>query len=178
MPESPLPADGAPIVVVVGNPQSGSRTQHVAELVAHRLAALATGDPPAIEVIDLAPDGPALLAWGDPTVAARKATVLGARALVIASPTYKAAYTGLLKLFLDQFGHDELAGRPTIALMTGGSPGHSLAVDVHLAPVLVEIGASLPARGLYVQGPEIDDPDATLDAWFAVASPALARALA
>ena len=81
-------------------------------------------------------------------------------------------------MFLDQFGHDELAGRPTVALMTGGSPGHSLAVDVHLTPVLVEIGASVCARGLYVQGPEIDEPEPTLDAWFAVATGPLARALA
>jgi FMN reductase len=167
----------APIVVIVGNPQSGSRTQHVAELVAGRLAAL-YAVPPAIETIDVAEHGAALLSWGDPTVASLKASVLGARALVVASPTYKAAYTGLLKLFLDQFGAGELAGVPTVAFMTGGSPAHSLAVDVHLSPVLVEIGASLPARGLYVCGPDIDEPTAVLDAWFAAADRPLRRALA
>ena len=78
---------------------------------------------------------------------------------MVASPTYKAAYTGLLKLFLDQFDHDELAGVPTVALMTGGSPAHALAVEVHLRPVLVEIGASLPTRGVFLAGPEVDDPD-------------------
>ena len=30
--------------------------------------------------------------------------------LVIATPTYKGTYTGLLKLFLDQFGASGLAG--------------------------------------------------------------------
>ena len=54
-----------------------------------------------------------------------KTEVLGARALVIASPTYKAAYTGLLKLFLDQFDAGELHGIPTAAVMTGGSLAHA-----------------------------------------------------
>lgn len=167
----------APVVVIVGNPKAGSRTRAVAELTAARLAALAEPVPP-VEVIDLAAYGAALLAWGDPTVAELRTSVLGARALVVASPTYKAAYTGLLKLFLDQFGQGELAGLPTIACMTGGDASHTLAVDVHLTPVLVEIGASLPARGLFVCGPDIDEPGPGLDAWFASASGPLRRALA
>jgi FMN reductase len=111
-------------------------------------------------------------------VQAAKDQVLRAAALVVASPTYKAAYTGLTKLFLDRFDHDELGGLPTVAMMTGGSPAHSLAVEVHLVPVLVEIGASCATRGLYLQGPEIDDPAAAIDAWFARAGPVLERMLA
>ncbi len=95
-----------------------------------------------------------------------KATVLGADRLVVASPTYKAAYTGLLKLFLDQFGHGELGGVATVPLMTGGSRDHSLAVEVHLRPVLVEIGASCPSRGLFLGGPEVDDPGPAVTAWW------------
>ena len=128
-------------------------------------------------VIDLAEVGAPLLAWGDPSVADLKAQVLGARALVVASPTYKATYTGLLKLFLDQFDHDELGGLTTVAMMTGGAPNHSLAVLVHLTPVLVEIGASCPTRGIYLAGPEIDDPAPSIDRWFAHAGPVLANAL-
>ena len=96
--------------------------------------------------------------------------------LVVASPTYKAAYTGLLKLFLDQFAHDELGGLTTVPMMTGGSADHALAVDVHLRPVLVEIGASCPTRGLFVFGPAVDDPAPTIDARWATAGPVLSRA--
>ena len=106
-----------------------------------------------------------------------KATVLRADGLVVASPTYKAAYTGLLKLFLDQFDKDELGGVPTVAMMTGGSAAHALAVEVHLRPVLVEIGASLPAAALYFAGPEVDDPAPVIETWLATARPAR-RALA
>jgi FMN reductase len=128
-------------------------------------------------VIDLSIEPEQLHGWGSAAVAAHKAQVAGARALVVASPTYKAAYTGLLKLFLDQFGAGELGGVPTVAVMTGGSPAHSLAVDVHLAPVLVEIGASLPARGVYVSGPDVDQPADAIDAWWAAAQAPLRRAL-
>ena len=168
---------GGKVVAVVGNPNPGSRTLAVAELVARRMCDLAGIDdtPRVIDVVDY---GSNLLQWGDPAVAGLKAEVLGARALVIASPTYKAAYTGLLKLFLDQFDAGELHGIPTAAVMTGGSLAHALAVDVHLVPVLTEIGASCPARGLYVWGAELDAPAEPVDRWFERAGPSFRPALA
>lgn len=156
------------VVVVVGNPQPQSRTRTAAELVG---GLVADGGP--VTTIDLAELGPALLEWGSPAVAEAKATLLAADRVVVASPTYKAAYTGLLKLFLDQFGHGELGGIPTVPMMTGGSRDHSLAVEVHLRPVLVEIGASCPTRGLFLGGPEVDDPGPAVGAWWDEARRAL-----
>ena len=96
-------------VVVVGNPKPLSRTRGLPELVATKL----TGTTPehVIDVVDL---GAALLGWGDPKVAEAKEIVKAADFLVVASPTYKATYTGLLKLFLDQFGAGELGQIPTV----------------------------------------------------------------
>jgi len=167
---------GAEVVVVVGNPKPASRTRTAAEAVADAVRSLAP-DARTTTTIDLADHAPSLLRWGDPEVGLLKSTVLGARALVVASPTYKAAYTGLLKLFLDQFDKDELRGLPTVAVMTGGSPPHALAVEVHLRPVLVEIGASLPARGLFLAGPEVDDPGPVVREWLVTAAEPLRRAL-
>jgi FMN reductase len=165
------------VVTIVGNPNARSRTTRAAELVADHLAEL-LGSASSPGTIELADHGPSLLTWGDPTVRELKATVLEAAALVVATPTYKASFTGLLKLFLDQFDAGELRQTPTVALMTGGSATHALAVDVHLVPVLLEIGASCPARGLFLAGDEVDDPAPAVDRWFAGARPALARALA
>ena len=75
----------------------------------------------------------------------------------------------------DQFGSGELGGLTTVPLMTGGSADHALAVEVHLRPVLVEIGASCPTRGLFVFGPAVDDPTPTIDAWWEAAAPLLGR---
>jgi FMN reductase len=146
------------VCVVVGNPKPASRTRAAAELVAERL----TGAPPAT-VIELAELGPALLGWGDPTVEDAKRAVHDADLVVWATPTYKATYTGLLKLFLDQFGAGELHGTTAVALMLGGSSHHALAGELTLKPVLSEIGCSLPTPALFLldssweSSPELDD---------------------
>ena len=77
---------------------------------------------------------------------------------MVASPTYKATYTGLLKLFLDQIGTGDLAGVVAVPLMLGAGPGHALAPDLLLKPVLVELGATTPTQGLYLIDRAWDDP--------------------
>lgn len=151
------------VVVVVGNPKPMSRTRAAAELIAEKL----TGAAPdaVVDVVDL---GAGLLGWGDQAVADAKKTVLEADVVIVASPTYKATYTGLLKLFLDQFGQGELDGTTTFAVMLGAGPQHALAPELTLRPVLTEIGASCPAPSLYL----IDSGYETapeLDAWVEIA---------
>jgi FMN reductase len=150
-------------VVVVGNPKPMSRTRAAAVLVAEKLTGV-----PAEHVIDVVDLGPGLLGWGDPRVAEAKEIVKSAELLVVASPTYKATYTGLLKLFLDQFGAGELGQIPTFPLMLGGSPAHALAPELTLRPVLVEIGASCPSPSLYLLDSDYEtSPD--LEKWLQVA---------
>lgn len=156
----------APVTaVVVGNPRPGSRTLAAATYVARSLS---RAEPDL--VIDLATLGPALLDWSDPTVARLVADVGAVDLVVVASPTYKGAYTGLLKLFLDRFaGGTGLSGL-AVPLMLGGSQAHALAPELTLRPVLTEIGATVPGRGLYVVDAEHDDPAAYAD-WLAATSP-------
>ncbi|MDQ2677193.1 MAG: NAD(P)H-dependent oxidoreductase [Actinomycetota bacterium] len=175
-------APGPSVVVIDGNPQPSSRTASVGRRLGERLAELVAGGSPdqagRVELVSLSELGPGLLQWGDESVARAKALVLSATIVVVATPTYKATYTGLLKLFLDQFGAGELAHvRAVVPLMTGGGPGHSLAVDVHLRPVLVEIGARVPTAGLYVWGEQIDEPDEVLEAWLATETEVVRRQL-
>lgn len=61
--------------------------------------------------------------------------------------------------------------------MTGGWPGHLLAVEVHLRPVLVELGATVPSRGLYVTEPEFADPASAVAKWSAAAIPPIGGTL-
>jgi FMN reductase len=146
-------------VVVVGNPKAGSRTLDAASKVAERLAGR-----PADVVLDLVELGPGLLGWGDAAVGRAVAQVEQASWVVVASPTYKATYTGLLKLFLDQFAAGSLDGVVAFPLMLGGAWSHALAPEVFLKPVLVELGASCPARGLYLLDTDYESP-AGLDEW-------------
>ena len=152
--------------VVVGNPKPQSRGLAAALHVARELAG---GEPDL--VVDLATVDPrTLLDWADPGVTDLVKQVGDADLVVFASPTYKAAYTGLLKLFLDRFaGGTGLSGL-AVPLMLGGSPAHSLAPELTLRPVLTEIGGTVPGRGLYVVDAQHDDPAAYAD-WLAVTRP-------
>ena len=151
--------------VVVGNPRRGSRTLAAASTVARRL----TGAEPDL-VVDLATLGPALLDGQDGAVDALVAEVGAADLVVVASPTYKATYTGLLKLFLDRFpGGVGLSG-VAVPLMLGGSAHHALAPEVHLRPLLVELGAVVPVPALFVLEHDYDRPGA-YDAWLSRSRP-------
>ena len=102
--------------VVVGNPKPGRAPSPPRVHVARELA----GAEPDL-VVDLADLGPALLDWSDPTVTGLVEQVGAADLVVVASPTYKATYTGLLKLFLDRFPADGLRG-VAVPLMLGAGP--------------------------------------------------------
>jgi FMN reductase len=158
------------VAVVVGNPKPGSRTLAAAVHFAREL----TGAEPDL-VVDLADLGPALLDWTDPGVSALVEQVSAADLVVVASPTYKAAYTGLLKLFLDRFPTDGLRG-VAVPLMLGAGPGHALAPELTLRPVLTEIGGLVPAKGLYVVDAAFDDPAAYAH-WLELARPAITAIL-
>lgn len=149
--------------VVVGNPKPQSRTLQSALDLAVRL----TGQEADL-VVDLATFGPRLLEWDEPEVAVALKAVAQQDLLIVASPTYKATYTGLLKVFLDRLPAGGLAGVAAVPLMLGGHAGHSLAPELLLKPVLVELGATAPTKGLYLVDSDLDNPKA-LDAWLSVA---------
>jgi FMN reductase len=129
-------------------------------------------------VVDLAGHGAGLFDWADPELSRLTAQVAAADLAVFASPTYKASYTGMLKAFLDRYGANGLAGSVAVPLMTGGWAGHLLAVEVHLRPVLIELGAVVPARGLYVTESEFGDLAAAVGKWAATGLPLIQAALA
>jgi FMN reductase len=154
-------------VTVVGNPKPKSRTQDAAVAVVELL----TGREPDVS-LDLVDFGAGLLDWADPDVTTAVEQVKAASLVVFASPTYKASYTGLLKLFLDRFAAGSLAGVTAIPLMLGGDWRHSLAPEVFLKPVLAELGASTPTRGLFLLDTDADAGFAqspTLTAWLEIA---------
>jgi FMN reductase len=155
----------ATVVGLVGNPRAESRTHQLARGLC---AALAEHLPGSASVeVDLAPFGPRVLDPADGEVDAALAQVLGANVLVLASPTYKGTYSGLLKAFLDRAGHRALEGVGAVPILLGGAPDHSLAIDVHFTPLLLELGASVPVRGLFVLESDVDRFETTARQWVA-----------
>jgi FMN reductase len=166
------------ITVLVGNPKADSRTLHVAKVVAQALS------PPSereagneLLVVDLALVAAELFDFTSTTVNDLVANVAQSDLVVVASPTYKATYTGLLKAFLDRYGNDGLKGTVAVPVMTGAAPIHALAPEVFLRPLLVELGATVPARGLYVTEGQFDELGTAVGSWAEGAKPLIARAL-
>jgi FMN reductase len=153
------------IAVVVGNPKPKSRTYQAAHLVAEKLA----GRPADLSV-DLTDLGAGLLDWSDTRVTDLVAAIQASDLAIFASPTYKASYTGLLKLFLDRIAGGALAGVTAVPVMLGGHWQHALAPELFLKPVLVEVGATCPTRGLFLLDTEYAGGE-TLDAWLERARP-------
>ncbi|MCW2876378.1 MAG: NAD(P)H-dependent reductase, sulfate starvation-induced protein [Sphaerisporangium sp.] len=152
-------------VTLVGNPREGSRTrtaaEHAAELVAQRLDYQGKRD-----VVDLAGLAPVLLEPKPPAeVGKALELVVGAQVLLVASPTYKGTYTGLLKVFLDRLSSQALAGTTALPVLVMGDPRHALAVETHLRPLLVELGAAVPTPGLALLESEIAAPQEVLSRW-------------
>jgi FMN reductase len=154
------------IVTVVGNPKPGSRTLTAALALTTALTTAlarnqAAGDlePAPADPIDLATIADGLLApWRlSPTAAIAAGTARSAGILVLATPTYKASYTGLLKLFLDTIPAGSLAGTVVVPLTVAGAPAHRHLADLQLRPVVGELGAALPAPSLLLEESDLSD---------------------
>ena len=154
------------VLGIVGNPRPESRTHHLSRTLVRALAD-AVPEGAQTDEVDLAVIGPRALDPGDAEAKAAVDRVLAADLLVLASPTYMATYSGLLKGFLDRIGTGALAGVPAVPIMLGGGPGHRLAIDVHFDPLLRELGATTPVRGLFVLEAETDEFDSRARAWVA-----------
>ncbi len=131
------------IVSLLGSPATTSRSAYLLAQLEARLAR-ALGEHPALTRLALRELPPAALLhaqFQDAAIVAATQAVREARVLFVATPIYKAAYSGLLKSFLDLLPPDALRGKTVVPLATGGSAGHLLALDYALKPVLGALGA-------------------------------------
>ncbi|TDD86576.1 NADPH-dependent oxidoreductase [Actinomadura rubrisoli] len=166
------------MVVLVGNPRTQSRT-HTAALQAAQAIAERLGLGAPAEVVDLsvlAPELPGVVP--SPAVQRALELVAGADVLVVASPTYKGTYTGLLKLFLDRLPGGALASAVALPLLVMGDPKHALAVEVHLRPLLVELGATVPTPGVALLESQLPTAEEVLGPWADRVVPQVAATLA
>jgi FMN reductase len=149
------------VSIIVGNPKPQSRTLKVAQTLVEKLFEAGSYE---VEVIDLAEHVDEIFAWPSEKMASLNASVAASDVAVFASPTYKATYTGLLKAFLDRYPASGLAGVTAIPVMTGADQTHSMGPTVNLAPLLVELGATVPGRGFYFVTGQMDHLDEVVQA--------------
>ena len=75
--------------------------------------------------------------------------------LVIATPVYKASFSGALKTVLDLLPERALAHKVVLPMATGGSIAHMLAVDYALKPVLSALKAQEMLHGIFAEDSQI-----------------------
>lgn len=128
------------IVGIAGSPTRPSRSTALLRQALAQLEA-AGGHSRLIEVADLPAQAILRAEFRDPSLVAAVEAVQAADVVVVATPIYKAAYSGVLKAFLDLLPQDGLQGKQVLVLGTGGSIAHLLALDYALKPVLSALGA-------------------------------------
>lgn len=164
------------VTTVVGNPKRLSRTLTTAEALAAALAAGLGAEPrdTSIDLAELYLDGIEPPHEGFEHALGR---IRSGRVLVVGTPVYKASYTGLIKLFLDQLPPQALSGTVVVPVTVAASAEHRFLADLQLRPVLAELGASLPVPSLTLRESELPQLDETIAAWAGAHLPVVAGVL-
>ena len=142
------------VLLIAGSPSERSRTAALLEATGQRLETRGV-QVSRLRVRDLNPQALLLADFGHPSVLAAQEQVAQASVLVVATPVYKAAYSGILKVFLDLLPKTALKGKTVLPLATGGSPHHMLALDYALRPVLQSLGAKHILPGIYATDSQV-----------------------
>lgn len=152
-------------LIVSGSPTAPSRTARLATLVSERLSALG-GDSSLLDVRSIPAEDLLYARFDAPSIKAALERVEGARGVIITTPVYKAAYTGLLKTFLDVLPQFGLRDKVVLPLAVGGTIAHVLSIDYALRPVLQSLDALHIVPGLFALDKQItvkDDGSVDLD---------------
>ena len=104
-----------------------------------------------IELRELAMDLAQHMTTGLPTAKLDeiKQLLSDAAGLVAVTPTFKASYTGLFKMFFDILDTDALNGMPTIIAATAGTARHSLVTEYAMRPLFTYLRAVVVPTSLF-----------------------------
>ena len=142
------------ILTISGSPSVQSRS---ARLLGHVRAQLERAGERAdhLDLRSLPADALLGAQVSDPAIADAVARVEAAGVVILATPVYKAAYSGLLKTFLDLLPQSGLRDKVVLPIATGGSLAHTLAIDYALRPVLTALAARSILPGIFAVDSQI-----------------------
>lgn len=139
----------AKVVIISGSPTPTSRLHGVIEVAKSEL--LQAGlEVDWIKVRDLPAEDLLYAKFDSEAIVDASKRVAEADAVFVATPVYKASYTGVLKAFLDLLPQKGLERKIVLPLAVGGTYAHLLAIDYALKPVLSVLGAQNILQGVYV----------------------------
>jgi FMN reductase len=149
------------ILTLSGSPSASSKSHRILHQLADELANRGL-EVETLDVRELPAEALLKADFNHPSLQRAIDQVARATALVIATPIYKAAYSGVLKTFLDILPQDGLAGKTVLPIATGGSLAHALALDYALKPVLASLGARHLLASIHIVDSQIRAVDERL----------------
>lgn len=166
-------------VAVSGGLQRPSKSAALAE---HLLDLIADELPCEQRLIELGQLAPRLAGavWRSQlpeTVERELAAVEQAHVLVVVTPVFRGAYTGLFKHFFDFIHKDALIDKPVLLAATGGSERHALVIDHQLRPLFSFFQARTLPLGVYATDTDFADHRVQNEALIERARLAVQRAL-
>ena len=144
------------VVTLAGSPRYPSRSSALLEYARERLSALD------VEVChwhlhNFVPEDLLYARFESPALQALIEQLADADGLIVATPVYKASFSGALKTLLDLLPERALEGKVVLPVATGGTVAHMLAVDYALKPVLNALKAQEILHGVFADDSQIVD---------------------
>lgn len=150
-------------LIIAGSPSGTSRTLRLAHSLRGRFDRLGLSN----ELLDLRSLPAQDLMHANFESEAIKAALRqleAAQGIVFVTPIYKAAYSGLLKTFVDLLPQFGLRDKVVLPLAMGGGPAHVLAIDYAMRPMLASLDPLHIVAGLFVQEKQVTvQPDGGLE---------------
>jgi len=139
----------ASTLIITGSPSSSSRTLRFAHTLGDRLGKHGL-DSSLLDLRSLPAEDLLLARVDAPGIRAALEQLAAARGVVVVTPVYKAAYSGILKTFLDLLPQFGLREKVVLPLAMGGSLAHVLTIDYALRPVLSSLDPLHIVTGLFL----------------------------
>ncbi|MGK5029013.1 FMN reductase [Janthinobacterium sp. MDT1-19] len=167
------------LVAVSGGLQRPSKAAALAEHLMDLIADEVLCEQRLVELGQLAPQlaGAVWRSHLPDTVERELAAVEQADILVVATPVFRGAYTGLFKHFFDFIHQDALIDKPVLLAATGGSERHALMIEHQLRPLFSFFQARTLPLGVYATDKDFLDYRLQDEALIQRATLAVQRAL-
>ena len=167
------------IVGVSGSLREPSKTTALVRELIDEVAAREAAETRLIEVATLGPLFAGALRREDlqPEVEDALRAIETADLLIVASPVYRASFTGLFKHLFDFVGQYALLGTPVLLAATGGGERHALILEHQMRPLFGFFQALTLPVGVYASDTDFDGYELTSEAVKRRIDQAVARSL-
>jgi FMN reductase len=142
------------VVSLGGSPSLRSRSAVLLEYSQRWLERLGV-DVVSYQIRDFAAEDLLHARFDSPQVQEMSKQVAKADGLLVATPVYKASFSGALKTLLDLLPERALQHKVVLPMASGGSVAHMLALDYALKPVLAALKAQEMLHGVFAEDNQI-----------------------